>query len=45
MIGFEEVAVQDPDPLIVGQHQRDRSPWKAQDPEGAGEKRPKSGRS
>jgi hypothetical protein len=44
-IGLEEIPVQDPDALVAGEYQRDRSARKAQDPERAPEKRLKSGRS
>ena len=44
-IDLEKVAVQDAKVLVSGEHEGNRSPGKAQDPEAACEERPKSGRS
>lgn len=44
-IHLEEIAVQDPDPRVVREDQRDRGAGKPQAPERAPEKRPKSCRS
>ncbi len=41
---LEEVAVQGPEPRVIGQDERDRAARKTQDPERPLEERPKSGR-
>jgi len=44
-VDLEEIAVQGPDPRVVGEHERDRGAREAEDPESLPKERPKSGRS